>query len=224
MPALCPVIPGLEVCARFLPARELGGDLYDFLSYGKDRHVLTVGDVSGKGAPAALYGAMTIGILRSLAPLRPAPPDMLRQLNVMLLERRIEGHFVTLAYSIWEAKTRTLRLSNAGMPLPLLVRHGKVRPIRAEGVPLGLLEHAEYQETSVGLEKGDLLALFSDGLVEAAGSDHEEFGARRLENVLRENASKPLGEITEALFTQIARFEQGRPRRDDETLVLFRVR
>jgi sigma-B regulation protein RsbU (phosphoserine phosphatase) len=223
MPALCPVIPGLEVCARFLPARELGGDLYDFLSYGKDRHVLAVGDVSGKGAPAALYGAMTIGILRSLAPLKPATPDMLRQLNVMLLERRIEGHFVTLAYSIWEPKTRTLRLSNAGMPLPLLVRHGKVKPIRAEGVPLGLLEHAEYQETSITLEKGDLLAMFSDGLVEAAGSDHEEFGTRRLENVLRENASKPLGEITEILFAAIARFERGRPRRDDQTLVLFRV-
>jgi sigma-B regulation protein RsbU (phosphoserine phosphatase) len=224
MPALCPVIPGLEVCARFLPARELGGDLYDFLSYGKDRHVLAVGDVSGKGAPAALYGAMTIGILRSLAPLKPAAPDMLRQLNVMLLERRIEGHFVTLAYSIWEPKTRTLRMSNAGMPLPLLVRHGKVRPIRAEGVPLGLLEHTEYQETSVRLEKGDLLALFSDGLVEAAGSDHEEFGTRRIENVLRENTPKPICEITEALFTEIARFERGRPRRDDQTLVLFRVR
>jgi len=224
MPALCPVIPGLEVCARFLPARELGGDLYDFLSYGKDRHVLAVGDVSGKGAPAALYGAMTIGILRSLAPLKPAAPDMLRQLNVMLLERKIEGHFVTLAYSVWEPKTRTLRLSNAGMPLPLLVRHGKARSIRAEGVPLGLLEHAEYQETLVPLEKGDLLALFSDGLVEAAGSDHEEFGTRRIENVLRENTPKPLCEITEDLFTEIARFEQGRPRRDDQTLVLFRVR
>ena len=224
MPALCPVISGLEVCARFQPARELGGDLYDFLSYGKDRHVLTVGDVSGKGAPAALYGAMTIGILRSLAPLKPAPPAMLRQLNVMLLERKIEGHFVTLAYSIWEPRTRTLRLANAGMPLPLLVRHGKVRPIRAEGVPLGLLEHVEYQETSVALEKGDLLALFSDGLVEAAGSDHEEFGTRRLENVLREHASKPLGELTETLFAEIAQFEQGRPRRDDQTLLLIRVR
>jgi sigma-B regulation protein RsbU (phosphoserine phosphatase) len=224
MPALCPVIPGLEVCARFQPARELGGDLYDFLSYGKDRHVLTVGDVSGKGSPAALYGAMTIGILRSLAPHRPAPPAMLRQLNVMLLERKIEGHFVTLVYSIWEPRTGTLRLANAGMPLPLLVRQGKVRPIRAEGVPLGLLEHAEYQETSLPLEKGDLLALFSDGLVEAAGPDHEEFGTRRLENVLREHAAKPLGELTETLFAEIARFEQGRPRRDDQTLLLFRVR
>lgn len=224
MPALSPAIPGLEVCARFQPARELGGDLYDFLSYGKDRHVLAIGDVSGKGAPAALYGAMASGILRSLAPLKLPAPEMLKRLNIMLLERKIEGHFITLTYAIWEPKTQTLRLANAGMPLPILVRQGHAKPIRAEGVPLGLLDHAEYQETAVTLEKGDLLALFSDGLQEAADPQHEEFGTRRLEKVLRENAPKPIGEILETLFAELARFEQGRPRRDDQTLLLVRVR
>src|SRR5262249_8901668 len=156
-------IPGLEVATRFQPARELGGDLYDFIAYGKDRHVLAVGDVSGKGAPAALYGAMVSGILRSLTPQRLATQDMLRILNVSLLERKIDGHFVTLIYCIWEPKTRILRLSNAGMPLPILVRHGHGHAIHVEGVPLGLLEHTEYDETTLALEKGDLLAIFSDG-------------------------------------------------------------
>lgn len=224
MPALCPVIPGLEVCARFQPARELGGDLYDFLNYGKDRHVLAIGDVSGKGAPAALYGAMASGILRSLAPLRLPAPEMLKRLSVMLLERRIEGHFITLTYAIWEPKVRTLRLANSGMPLPILVRNGHAKPIRVEGVPLGLLEHVEYQETAVTLEKGDLLAMYSDGLQEAANPQHEEFGTRRLEKALRENTHRPLGEILETIFTELARFEQGHPRRDDQTLLLFRVR
>jgi sigma-B regulation protein RsbU (phosphoserine phosphatase) len=224
MPALCPVIPGLEVCARFQPARELGGDLYDFLNYGRDRHVLAIGDVSGKGAPAALYGAMASGILRSLAPQRLSPPEMLKRLNVMLLERRIEGHFITLTYAIWEPKIRTLHVANAGMPLPILVRRGHSKPIRAEGIPLGLLDHAEYQETAVTLEKGDLLAMYSDGLQEAADPQHEEFGTRRMEKVLREHAHKPIGEILETLFTELARFEQGHPRRDDQTLLLFRVR
>jgi sigma-B regulation protein RsbU (phosphoserine phosphatase) len=224
MPALCPVIPGLEVCARFQPARELGGDLYDFLNYGKDRHVLAIGDVSGKGAPAALYGAMASGILRSLAPQRLSPPEMLKRLNVMLLERRIEGHFITLTYAIWEPKIRTLHVANAGMPLPILVRRGHSKPIRAEGIPLGLLDHAEYQETAVTLEKGDLLAMFSDGLQEAADPQHEEFGTRRMEKVLREHAHKPIGEILETLFTELARFEQGHPKRDDQTVLLFRVR
>jgi sigma-B regulation protein RsbU (phosphoserine phosphatase) len=100
MPGLRPTIPGLDVHVRFHPARELGGDLYDFLAYGKDRRVIAIGDVSGKGAPAALYGAMVSGILRSLVPQRLALTEMLRKLNLTLLERQIEGHFVTLACAV----------------------------------------------------------------------------------------------------------------------------
>jgi sigma-B regulation protein RsbU (phosphoserine phosphatase) len=223
MPGASPAIPGLEIGTRFLPARALGGDLYDFLAYGKDRHVLAIGDVSGKGAPAALYGAMAIGILRSLAPQRPSAPEMLTALNSMLLERQIEGHFITLTYGIWQPKTRTLHLANAGMPLPVLVRKGQAQQIRVEGVPLGLLDHTGYQETAVTLEKGDVLALFSDGLLEAANPQQEEFGPRRLEKVLRDHATRPVEEILEAVFAGITRFEQGRPRRDDQTLLVAKV-
>ena len=224
MPALCPVIPGLEICVRFQPARELGGDLYDFILYGKDRHVLAVGDVSGKGAPAALYGAMVNGILRSLAREKLSPPDLLRKLNLTLLERRIEGHFITLTYAVWEAKAKTLRLSNSGMPLPLLLRGGQIRSIRVEGVPLGLLENTEYQETAVTLESGDLVAFFSDGLVEATDPQEEDFSIRRLEGILREHGKRPVSEIIDVIFAELARFEAGRPQRDDQTLLLFRVR
>ena len=224
MPGTAPSIPGMEVALRFQPARELGGDLYDFLTYGKDRHVLAVGDVSGKGAPAALYGAMASGILRSLAPQKLSPPDLLRRLSLILLERKIEGHFITLTYAIWEPRTKTLRLANAGMPLPLLVRKGQCRPIRAEGIPLGLLERAQYQEVSVGLESGDLFAMFSDGIVEASNTKYEEFGPRRLENVLRQNFHRSPQEIIDTLFEEVREFEQGRPPRDDQTIVLIRVR
>jgi sigma-B regulation protein RsbU (phosphoserine phosphatase) len=214
----------MEVALRFQPARELGGDLYDFLTYGKDRHVLAVGDVSGKGAPAALYGAMASGILRSLAPQKLSPPDLLRRLSLILLERKIEGHFITLTYAIWEPRAKTLRLANAGMPLPLLVRKGQSRPIRAEGIPLGLLEHAEYQEVSVELKSGDLFAMFSDGIVEASNTKYEEFGPRRMENVLRQNFHRSPQEIIDTLFEEVREFEQGRPPRDDQTIVLIRVR
>jgi len=224
MPHIPPTIPRLEIGLRFQPARELGGDLYDFISYGRERHVVAIGDVSGKGAPAALYGAMVGGILRSLAPQRLSPPDLLRQLNLVLLEKKIEGHFITLLYGIWEHKTRNLRLANAGMPLPLLVRDGRCRPIRAEGVPLGLLEHAEHQEIALTLEKGDLVAFFSDGLLEAATPEHEEFGSRRLENLLRGLVQRPVQEIVEAVFAEIDAFEQGHPQRDDQTLLVIRVR
>jgi sigma-B regulation protein RsbU (phosphoserine phosphatase) len=224
MPELSPAIPGLDVYTRFQPAHALGGDLYDFLTYRKDRHVLAIGDVSGKGAPAALYGAMVTGILRSLAPLKLSPPELLNRLNRILLERKIEGHFVTLTYGIWEPKIKTLRLANAGMPLPLLVRQGQCRAVRAEGIPLGLLEHVLYQETVLTLDSGDLLAMFSDGLIEASNPKHEEFGTRRIENLLRQNASRAPEEIVDLVFEEISRFQQGQARRDDQTLLLVKVR
>ena len=224
MPGTAPDIPGLEVALRFHPARELGGDLYDFLTYGKERHVLAVGDVSGKGAPAALYGAMAMGILRSLAPQKLSPPHLLKRLSLILLERKIEGHFITLTYAIWEPRAKTLRLANAGMPLPLLMRKGQTQTIRVEGIPLGLLEHTQYQDALVKLESGDLVAMFSDGIVEAANTKHEEFGSRRLENVLRRNSHRPPEEIIASLFDEVREFEQGRPPRDDQTIVLIRVK
>ncbi len=223
MPAICPVVPGLEVCVRLHPARELGGDLYDFLACGKDHHLFAVGDVTGKGAPAALYGAMASGILRSLAPQRLPVAELLKRLNLTLLERKIEGHFITLTCFLWEPKVRTVRLSNAGMPLPILLRNGRSQQIRAEGIPLGLLENTAYDEVALVLEPGDLLAIFSDGLVEAANPQQEEFGTPRLEKLLREQARRPLAEIIEAVFSEVARFEEGRARRDDQALLVIRA-
>jgi phosphoserine phosphatase RsbU/P len=224
MPGVAPKIPGLEIALHFQPARELGGDLYDFLSYGRDRQVIVVGDVSGKGAPAALYAAMASGTLRSLAPLKLPTPEMIKRLNIMFLERKIEGHFITLTYAIWEPRTKTMSLANAGMPLPILVRKGQCRAIRAEGVPLGLLEHTEYQQVTLTLEPGDVLAFFSDGITEANNHQQEEFGSRRLENVLRHNAQKPPRELVKTVMEDVRLFEAEMPQRDDQTLVVLNVR
>ena len=110
------------------------------------------------------------------------------------------------------------------MPLPILVRHGQCRAIRAEGVPLGLLEHTEYQPVTVNLETGDLLAFFSDGITEANNPEQEEFSSRRLENILRQNAPRPPQEIVNRVFEELRDFEAGRPQRDDQTLVVLHVR
>jgi len=142
----------------------------------------------------------------------------------MFLERKIEGHFITLTYAIWEPRTKTLTLANAGMPLPILVRNGQSRAIRAEGVPLGLLEHTEYQPVTVNLETGDLLAFFSDGITEANNLQQEEFGSRRLESILRQNAQNSPKEIVDRVFEELKGFEAGRRQRDDQTLVVLNVR
>src|ERR1019366_4973147 len=126
----------------------------------------------------------------SLAPLKLPAPDMMKRLNVMFLERKIEGHFITLTYAIWEPRTKSLTLANAGMPLPILLRKGQCRSIRAEGVPLGLLEHTEYQPVTVNLESGDLLAFFSDGITEANDHHQDEYGSRGLGKNLPEKAQK----------------------------------
>jgi sigma-B regulation protein RsbU (phosphoserine phosphatase) len=108
--------------------------------------------------------------------------------------------------------------------LPLLLRRGECRPVRVEGVPLGLLDGMSWQETVLPLESKDLLLFFSDGITEAANAAHEEFSSRRLESLLRQQGHLPLGEIMELVFDQVSHFEGGRPRQDDQTVMLIRVR
>ena len=225
MPGTSPNLPGLEVALRFHPARELGGDLYDFLTYGKERHVLAVGDVSGKGAPAALYGAMASGILRSLAPQKLSPPDLLKRLNLILLERKIEGHFITLTYAIWEPRIEDAAPRQCGNAFARAGQKGSMPAHSRRRESLWACSNTpSTRKYSVKLESGDLFAMFSDGIVEAANTKHEEFGPRRLENVLRRNSHRSPQEIIDTLFDEVREFEQGRPPRDDQTIVLIRVK
>ena len=115
-------------------------------------------------------------------------------------------------------------LVNAGMPLPLLLRQGECRPVRVEGVPLGLLDQMSWEETVLKLESRDLLVMFSDGITEAMNAGHEEFGSRRLVDLVRQHGQRPLAEIMELIFDQVSLFEGGRPRQDDQTVMLIRVR
>ncbi len=104
-----PKLANLEVAAKFAPARAIGGDLYDFVNYSLDHLGMVIGDVSGKGAPAAIYAALVSGILRSHAPIEPGPAEMLRAVNFSLGERRIEGQFVSLIYAVWDDRNRSLQ-------------------------------------------------------------------------------------------------------------------
>src|SRR6202030_2974191 len=150
--ALLPRLPGpefgLDIAARVVSSRELSGDLYDFLRYGPQELAIALGDVSGKGSAAALYGAVGIGTLRSLAPQKHRPAEMLRAINGFWGERMIEGRFMTLCFATWHRGRRKLRVANAGQEQPFLFHGGRCEKIRLVGFPLGIFEGASYDQRS----------------------------------------------------------------------------
>ena len=171
---------GLDVAARYLSAREVCGDLYDFLRYGPQQLGIALGDVSGKGTAAALYGAVAIGIMRSLAPQKLQPAEMLRQMNQLVGERRIEGRFMTACFATWQKGRQKLRVANAGQSQPLLYKGGRCDKIELTGFPLGIFEEVQYDEWSVTLEAGNILVFHSDGIAETANAEGQFFGTTRL--------------------------------------------
>jgi phosphoserine phosphatase RsbU/P len=218
-----PEIPGLTIWAEFRPARILGGDLYDFFMYEDDLLAIAIGDVSGKGAPAALYGALVSGILRTRATRKYSPAEMLRLVNISLRQRTIEGRFMTLCYATYDAKTRLLKFSNSGAPPPMLCRKGKARLLTVEGFPLGMFDVAEYQEGEVVIEPGDCLIFYTDGLVEARDLRGEEFGFERLEKVLEKNSKLKAKKIIESVFSEIEKFSLDSRKFDDQTIVVMKA-
>src|SRR5690348_1705959 len=183
LPQSLPRLANLEVAAKFAPARAIGGDLYDFVNYSLDHLGMVIGDVSGKGAPAAIYAALVSGILRSHAPIEPGPAEMLRAVNFSLGERRIEGQFVSLIYAVWDDRSRAVRIANSGLPRPLYVHDGKIEVIEATGLPLGLFDDAEYDELTFKAKPGDMFVFFSDGIMDARNRAGDMFGRHRTEAI-----------------------------------------
>ena len=215
---------GLDIAARYLSAREVGGDLYDFLRYGPQQLGVALGDVSGKGSAAALYGAVAIGILRSLAPQKLQPAEMLRQMNQLIGERRIEGRFMTMCFATWQKGRRKLRIANAGQSQPLLWKGGRCEKLDLTGFPLGLYDDVAYEEWGITLDPGDVLVFHSDGLAESANAEGQFFGTARLRRLIEEHAALPAAALADRLLGEVAQFSQGLPVSDDRTLVVLRVR
>ncbi len=219
-------IPGLELAAAYVPARELGGDFYDFLPYGKGRLAIALGDVSGKGTAAALFGSLAIGTMREHVVEHPCPPaEMLALLNRRLHAARLDSRFVAAVFSVYDANTRSLTLANSGGPYPLLVRDGAVQSIRVTGIPLGLFPDTEYDQITVELLPGDTILFASDGILESANANFEEFGADRLSAVLAAvSPRQSAAEIAESILSATDDHSgEGVPAYDDRTLVVLRV-
>jgi len=224
LPPACPVLKNAEVAARFNPAHAIGGDMYDFLEYKPPRACIVVGDVSGKGAPAALYAALVSGIVRSLAPGEPAPADMLAAVNNSLNRRRLDAQFVVLTCALWDDEKRTMRVANSGLPRPVYCRNGHAHMIDAAGLPLGLFENVTYEEIAVEAGPGDVFLFFSDGIVDASNPSDDQFGRVRVEQVVARNFKRSAQQIADALFQATEKFSAGAPVFDDQTVVVLKVR
>lgn len=178
-------VPGVDLARACVPARELGGDFYDFLPYGRGRLALALGDVSGKGTAAALLGALTMGILRAhTVDHVGAPPEVLATLNDRILAARLEARSVAMLFAVLDSGTRRLTLANAGNPYPFLLRNGRIEEIAVSGIPLGLLKGTRYEAVSLNLQLSDIVVFVSDGILEYQNREQEPFGARRLVAVL----------------------------------------
>src|SRR3984885_10202042 len=184
LPPVLPILENLDIAAKFVPARAIGGDLYDFVGYSMSRTALVIGDVSGKGAPAAIYAALVSGILRSHAPIEPGPAEMLSAVNFSLGERRIDAQFVSLIYAVWDDPNRTLTVANSGLPRPIYCHDGKIEIIEATGLHLGLFDEAGYDEGTFRAKPGDMFVFFSDGILDARNKAGDLFGRTRVESII----------------------------------------
>jgi len=224
LPQVQPKLPNLEVAAKFSPARAIGGDLYDFIPYSQSRMAFVIGDISGKGAPAAIYAALVSGILRSHAPMEPSPSEMLAAVNYSLAERRIDGQFCSLIYAVWDDASRTLHVANSGLPRPIYCHKGKTEFIEATGLPLGLFDDAEYDEFTFQADPDDLFVFFSDGILDATNRAGELFGRTRLEKIVSGCADNSAESIVKTIFKAAAEHSAGVEAFDDETVVAIRVK
>jgi phosphoserine phosphatase RsbU/P len=224
LPQSPPKLANLEIAAKFAPARAIGGDLYDFLAYSLSRTAIVIGDVSGKGAPAAIYAALVSGILRSHAPIEPGPAEMLRAVNFSLGERRVEAQFVSLIYAVWDDAGRTLQVANSGLPRPIYCRGGKTEIIEATGLPLGLFDDADYDELTFEAKPGDLFVFFSDGILDARNRSGELFGRQRVEQIVSGCLNSSAEHVVRSLFKAVAEYAAGVEMFDDQTVVAIRVK
>jgi len=227
LPTEPPNIAGIDTAIGLRPARKISGDLFDFYEHRVPRQttaqtVIAFGDSSGKGAAAALYGAVVSGLMRTLAPRRPGPADLMRALNDKLVERKVEARYVTLLLMLWQPHSREFRIANAGGVTPIICRCGEILDVKAEGVPLGLLPDREYEEVIFSARPGDMVVLCSDGITDHLSPEGEEFGRERIGRIISETCELGPHGVIQTLFDELDRFNT--VKFDDQTIIALKVK
>ena len=219
-------VPGVDLAAGCVPARELGGDFYDLLPYGSGRLGLALGDVSGKGTAAALLGALAMGIFRAhTVDCAGSPPDVLAELNDQIRAVGLDGRFVVMLIAVLNRGAQQLTLANAGNPYPFLLRNGRIEEIAVSGIPLGLFAGTRYEAVSIDLQLSDIVVFVSDGILECQNREQEAFGARRLVAVLTSLAQAASAEdISSAILGATDEFSyHTSAQHDDRSLIVLKV-
>jgi serine phosphatase RsbU (regulator of sigma subunit) len=222
LPKEVPTLEGWQISPYYQPAREVGGDFYDFVELEDGRLGLVVGDATGKGVPAALVMASTRSMLRAVAQASESPGGVLKRVNDSLVTDIPPNMFVTCLYAILEPESGRLLYANAGHDLPYVRRSdGGCEELRARGMPLGLMPGMGYEEKETTLEAGQAALFYSDGLVEAHDPKGEMFGFPRLRALVAEHAEERLlGDfLLEELYSFVG---EGWEQEDDITLLTLR--
>jgi sigma-B regulation protein RsbU (phosphoserine phosphatase) len=222
-------LKGADIAASFASARELGGDFHDFLMPDSHTLIVALGDVSGKGVPAALYSVFAGELVRGRTfrrrylPERSSPAAVLMSINTILHERQLEEYYCTLCYAVFDLKRRTVTLANSGLPYPIRVHGDTCAQIELPGVPLGSFFGVTYDEVSFPLASNDLFVFCSDGVFEAMNSRFEEFTAARLIDVIARTRDQTSREIVHAIVDAVAEHRAGHPPNDDTTVVVLKL-
>jgi len=223
LPARVPQIPGLDIAADWRSAREVGGDFYDFVALKGGRLGIVIADVSDKGVSAALFMALARSLVRASVAARQRAVDALKRANRLIAEEARFGMFVTLFYAVIDLEERTLTYVNAGHNPPLMW-DGTLSPIMLEGrgIALGVLEDADLEERTVPLKKGDVVVLYTDGVIEAINDQEEEFGTDRLAELVGARRSLPAPALVGEINRAVSEFTGPQPQFDDWTLLVLK--
>jgi serine phosphatase RsbU (regulator of sigma subunit) len=211
----------LDIFPHMMPAREVGGDLYDIVKLEGNQVVVTIGDVCGKGIPASLFMAITQTIMRLLVRSGQDLQAEIGAANKLLVANNREDMFTTLFCGVLDVPSGMLTYCNCGHNPPLLLRRGEstFESLRNCGPPLGIVEEISYVPRSIALAPGDVLFLYTDGVTEAENARSAQFGTKRLEQSILETRGQPARTVVEHIIKRVAAFANGAPQSDDITCV-----
>jgi sigma-B regulation protein RsbU (phosphoserine phosphatase) len=224
LPKDLPSLPGWEFAAYWKPARQVSGDYYDFIPFNDDSFGLVIGDVTDKGMPAALFMAFTRTIVRASLDQRISPADSISHANRLICSESTYGFFVTLVYALLNPKNGVIVYVNAGHNPPLVWKNSdqEMTLLENTGIPLGIEIETGYEQRKFILDIGDLILLYTDGLLDAVDSQSEDFGIERLRDILSSCYREPAAEIIERIQLAVEEFVGSVPQYDDMTLLLVK--